>query len=117
MAAHLVPVLDVGRQRTPQSLEFPDGLVAIKLWHIVSKRTFQLAIGLRVLRRGMDEPDPQVLTEGFQQFPPKRPTLVKPPPLGDDPPLAHGGTQGGNSGPRIDVVEEITEHIPPGIIV
>src|SRR5437763_1632249 len=44
MAAHLVPILDVGWQRTPQRLEFPDGLVAIELWHIVSKRAFELAI-------------------------------------------------------------------------
>ena len=66
MAAHLVPVLDIGRQRAPQRLKFPDRLLTIKLRHIVPKGAFELAIGLRVLRRGMDEPDAQVPTEGLQ---------------------------------------------------
>src|SRR4051812_15796659 len=107
MAAHLVPTLDVGWQRTPQRLEFPDGLVAIELWHIVSKRAFELAIRLGVLRRAVDEPDPQVPTKGLQQFPAKHPALVKHHALGNDLPLAHGGTQGGDRGARIDRVKEI----------
>ena len=111
MAAHLVPILDVGRQRAPQRLKFPDGLVTIELRHIIAKRAFELAIGLRMLGRGMDEPDAQVATEGLQQFPAKDPALVKHHALRNDLPLAHGGAQGRNSGPRIDTVKEIAEHI------
>src|SRR5215831_2516060 len=70
-----------------------------------------------MLGRGMDEPHAQVPTEGLEQFPPKRPALVKHHPLGNDLPLAHGRTQGSNGGAWIDVVKEITEDIPPGIIV
>jgi hypothetical protein len=117
VAAPLVPVLDIGGQRTPHRLEFPDGLVAINLWHIVPKRACELAIRLGVLGRGMDEPDTQVPTEGLQQFPAKHGAIVKDYGLGHHLPLAHGGTQGGNGGPRIDVIEEITEHIGPGIVV
>src|SRR5213083_2025287 len=117
MAAHLVAVLDVGWQRAPQRLKFTDGLVTIELRHIISKRTFELAVGLRVLGRGMDEPDAQVPTEGLQQFPAKRAALVKDDTLGNHLPLAHGRTQGGNRGAWIDVVEEITEHIAARIIV
>jgi hypothetical protein len=117
MAAHLVPILDIGREDTAQCLEFPDGLVAIKLRHIVPKGAFELAIGLRVLGRGMDEPNPEVPTEGLQQFPTKRAALVKENALGNHLPLAHGATQGGNRGARIDMVEEITQDIAPGIII
>ena len=42
---------------------------------------------------------------------------VKDDALGNHLPLAHGGTQGGNGGARIDVVEEITKDIAPGIII
>src|SRR5215510_6892634 len=91
--------------------------MAIKLRHIIAKGAFELPVGLRVLGRGMDESDTEVLTEGLQQLPAKGPTLVKHHPLGDDLPLAHGGAQGGNGRARIDVVKEITEDIPPGIIV
>src|SRR5215468_4000463 len=49
MAPHLVAVLDVGWQSPAQRLEFPDRLVTIELRHIIAKRAFQLAIGLRVL--------------------------------------------------------------------
>jgi len=66
MAADLVPVLDIGWEGTAQRLEFPDGLVAIEFGHIVPKSALQLAISLRVLRRGVDELDPQVSTEGLQ---------------------------------------------------
>ena len=79
---HLVAVLDVGWQGSAQRLEFPDGLVTIELRHIIAKRAFELAIGLRMLGRGMDEPDAQVATEGLQQFPAKRTALVKHHPLG-----------------------------------
>jgi len=43
--------------------------------------------------------------------------MIKHDGLGNHLPLAHGGTQGGNRGPRIDVVEEITKDIAPRIIV
>jgi hypothetical protein len=66
VAADCVPVLDIGWQGTAQRLEFPDGLVAIEFRHIIPKGTFQLAIRLRVLRRGVDELDPQVPTEGLE---------------------------------------------------
>ena len=59
----------------------------------------------------MDEPDAQVTTEGLQQFPAKDPALVKHHALRNDLPLAHGGTQGGDRGTRIDKVKEIAEHI------
>jgi hypothetical protein len=48
MAADFVPVLDIGREGTPQRLEFPHGLLTIKLRHIVPKGAFQLAVGLWV---------------------------------------------------------------------
>src|SRR3989442_1383282 len=117
MAADLVPVLDIGRQRAPQRLEFPDRLLTIELRQIVPKRTLELAIGLRVLWRGMDEPDPQIPTEGLQQFAAKHAALVKDNAFGNRLPLPHGATQGGNGGPRIDMVEEITEHIAARIII
>src|SRR6266581_2872006 len=117
MAADLVPVLDIGRQRAPQRLEFPDRLLTIELRHIVPKRAFKLAIGLRVLWRGMDEPDPEVPTEGLQQCAAKHAALVKDDALGNHLPLPHGAPQGGNSGPRIDMVKKITEHIAARIII
>src|SRR5437870_11306987 len=43
--------------------------------------------------------------------------MIKHDGLGNHLPLAYGGTQGGNRGPRIDVVEEITKDIAPRIIV
>jgi hypothetical protein len=55
--AHLIAVLDVDWQGPAQHLEFPDGLMTLELRHIIAKRTFKLAIGLRMLRRGMDEPN------------------------------------------------------------
>jgi hypothetical protein len=72
---------------------------------------------LRVLWRGMDEPDPQVPTEGLQQFAAKHAALVKDNAFGNHLPLPHGTTQGGNGGPRIDMVEEITEHVAARIII
>jgi hypothetical protein len=65
----------------------------------------------------LDEPDAQVPTEGLQQFPAKRAALVKDDALGNHLPLAHGRTQGSNRGAWIDVIEEVTEHIPPGIVI
>ena len=88
----LVAVLDVGRQCPPQGLEFPDGLVTIEFGHIIPKGALHLAIGLRVLWRGVDELDPQVVTEGFEESPPKRDAIVKEHALRNHPPLAHGGT-------------------------
>src|SRR6266446_3645547 len=82
VAADLVPVLDIGGQRAPQRLEFPDGLVAIELRHIVPKGAFELAIGLGVLRRGVDELDVQVTTEGLEYASTKRHALVKDDALG-----------------------------------
>src|SRR5262245_23532151 len=84
MAAHLVPVLDIGRQRAPQRLEFPARLLTIELQHIVPKGTLELAIRLGMLGRAVDEPDAQVPTEGLQQFPAKRATLVKDDALGNE---------------------------------
>jgi hypothetical protein len=89
----------------------------IELRHIVPKRTFKLAIGLWVLGCGMDKPDAQVPTEGLQQFAAKHAALVKDNALRNHLPLPHGATQGGNGGPRIDMVEEITEHIATRIII
>src|SRR5262249_4150575 len=106
MAPHLVAIPDVGWQGPAQRLEFPDRLVTIELRHIIAKRTFKLAIGLRMLGRGVDEPNAQVPTEGLQQFPAKRAALVKDDALGNHLPLAHGRTQGSNRGAWIDRVEE-----------
>src|SRR5438132_13201922 len=65
----------------------------------------------------MDEPDAQVATKGLQQFPAKDPALIKHHALRNDLPLTHGGAQGRNGRPRIDKIQKIAEHIPPGIIV
>src|SRR2546428_14131033 len=92
MAADLVPVLDIGRQRAPQRLEFPDRLLTIELRHIVPKRAFELAIGLRGLCRGTGDPDPQVPTEALQQFAANHAALDKDDALSNPPPLAHGAT-------------------------
>src|SRR6266851_2779591 len=117
MTTDLVPVLDIGRQRAPQRLELPGRLLTVELRHIVPKGAFQLPIRLWVTRRGMDEPDPQVPTEGREQFSTKHGALVKDDPLGNHLPLAHGGTQGGNRGTRIDVLEEITKDIAARIVI
>jgi len=69
MAAHLVPIGDVGRQRAPQRLKFPDRLLAIERQHIVPEGACKLAVGLGVAWRCMDERDPQRATECRQQFP------------------------------------------------
>ncbi len=60
---------------------------------------------------------PRFRQKASNNLPAKRAALVKDDALGNHLPLAHGGTQGGNRGARIDVVEEITEHIAARIIV
>ena len=90
--------------RAPQRLEFPGRLLTRKLRHIVPKGAFELPMRLWVTRRGMDEPDPQVLTEGREQFPTQYGALATDDPCGNHLPLAHGGTQGGNRRAWIDMV-------------
>src|SRR4029434_1532813 len=104
--ADFVAVLDIGWEGTPQCLEIPGRVLTIKLRHIVPKSAFELAIRLWVTRRGMDKPDPQVPTEGLQQFPPKYRALVKDDAFGNHLPLPHGAAQSGNRDAWIDVVEE-----------
>ena len=117
LAAPLVPVGHRGWAGTPQRLECPGRLLTLACGHIVPTHAFERAVGVRVLGRGRDAPAPQVPTEGLQQWPPKHAALVTDDALGHHLPPAHGTTQGGHRGARINVVEEITQDRAARLVV
>jgi hypothetical protein len=66
VAADRIAVLDIVRERAPQRVEFPGGLLALECRQSVAKGTFQLAIGWRVMGRGMEKLAPQIRTAGLE---------------------------------------------------
>jgi len=51
MPPHVIPVMDVGRQITPQGFEKPRGMLPVKIAHVVAERPFKFPVGLRVVHR------------------------------------------------------------------
>jgi hypothetical protein len=71
MAATLIPLGDVGRRGAPQIVEASLLALVIQLKHVVPQRSFPFALSLRMIDRGMKQPEPSLSTERVCTLPVK----------------------------------------------
>jgi hypothetical protein len=66
MPSHRVSIMDVARQISTKRFKHPFIIPPVKVFHVVSERTFQFAVGLRVINRGVDQANSHVLAKRHQ---------------------------------------------------
>src|SRR5882724_1827242 len=90
----IIAVVPVRGQILAEGFQHPRIVLPITVFHVVSQRVFQFAVGLRVIDRGVDEADPHVLTTRHQEPSLEWWPVVEEHGLGNHPPLPHGSDDG-----------------------
>ena len=109
--------MDIGRQIAAQRLEQLRRILGVKFAHIITEGALQLAVGLWVTDRGVNQADAEVVTERREQLAFERRAIVKPHRVGDHLPLSHRRDECSDGRPLVWVQEEITEDVAPRVII
>jgi hypothetical protein len=116
MALRIGAVVDMGRPIAAQGVKQPHVILPVEVPHVVPKRPLQLALGLWVCHRRMEQSHRQVCAKGREEFAREGRAIVEHHRLGDHALLAHGGNEHADGGTDMIIEEHITEVIASGIV-